>query len=105
MTPELRKFLDAHRVRILQGSNGHGMGRRSHENVLQMYKVDVNAVADFLGSKPYFLGDEPHNVDAVAYAMLRHLTDQPQKWAGTGYVESKANVIAYLGRMRNRFDM
>ncbi|KAF2171332.1 hypothetical protein M409DRAFT_18447 [Zasmidium cellare ATCC 36951] len=103
--PELRKVLDAFRVRILQGFNGHGMGRRSHENVLQVYKVDVDAVADFLGDKAYFLGDEPRNVDAVAYAMLRHLTDQPQKWPGTGYVEGKANLVAYLERMRKRYDM
>lgn len=67
--------------------------------------MDIDAVADFLGNKRYFLGDEPHNVDAVAYAMLRHFTDQPQKWPGTEYVESKANLVAYLERMREKYDM
>lgn len=43
--------------------------------MLEVYKVDVNTVVDFIGNKRYFLGDNPHNVDAVAYAMLRHFTD------------------------------
>lgn len=67
--------------------------------------MDVDAVADFLGNKRYFLGDEPHNIDAMAYAMLRHLTDQPQKWPGTGYLEGKENIMAYLDRMRKEYDM
>lgn len=103
--PDLRKVLDAFRARILAGFAGQGMGKRDSSVVLDFYKVDVDAVADFLGEKKYFLGDKVHTVDACAYAMLRHLVDQPQKWAGSGYVEGKPNVMAYLKRMRQQFDM
>jgi len=103
--PELRAALDAFRVRILAGFDGQGMGKRDSATVLEFYKVDVDTVSDFLAEKKYFLGDKVHTVDACAYAMLRHLVDQPQKWAGSGYVEGKPNIMAYLERMRKEFDM
>lgn len=101
--PELRKALDAFRERILSGFNGQGMGKREGSVVLEFYKADVDAVSDFLSDKKYFLGDKVHTVDACAYAMLRHLVDQPQRWAGSGYVENKPNIMGYLERMRKEF--
>ncbi|KAJ9602244.1 hypothetical protein H2200_013364 [Cladophialophora chaetospira] len=103
--PDLRKALDAFRVRILAGFAGQGMGRRDSGVVLEFYKVDIDAISDFLADKKYFLGDKVHTVDACAYSMLRHLVDQPQKWAGSGYVESKPNLVDYLKRMREEFAM
>lgn len=79
------------------------MGRRDSGAVLELYKQDINAVSDFLGNKKFFLGDKPHNIDAAAYAMLRHCVDQPQKWEGTGYVETKGNLVQYLERVRGEF--
>lgn len=105
ITPELQGFLDMFRARIVGGFNGQGMGRRSHENVLETYKIDIDAVSDWLGDKKYWLGDEPHNIDAMACAMLRHCTDQPHKWPGTGYLEGKAHVVAYLDRMRKEYGL
>ncbi|KAF2764538.1 hypothetical protein EJ03DRAFT_339718 [Teratosphaeria nubilosa] len=96
VTLETRKALDAFRDRILQGFVGHGMGRRDSPTVLELYKIDVDALSVFLGDKKYFMGYRPHYIDAMVYAMLRHLVDQPQKWEGTGYVESKPNLVAYL---------
>jgi glutathione S-transferase len=103
--PELRKFLDDFRARILAGFVGQGMGRRDSATVLDFYSADVDALSDFLGEKKYFLGDRPHAIDASAYALLRHLVDQPQKWEGTGYVESKKNLVDYLDRMRDEYKM
>lgn len=103
--PELRAALDAFRARILAGFTGQGMGRRESSVVLAFYKADIDAVADFLADKKYFLGDKVHTIDACAYAMLRHLADQPQKWAGSGYLEGKSNIMAYLERMRHEFNI
>lgn len=101
--PELRAFLDAFRVRILNGFEGQGMGRRDVDTVLAFYKTDVDALSDFLGNKQYFLGDKPRSVDAAIFAMLQHLVRQPQKWKGTGYVESKQNLMDYLARFDKSF--
>ena len=101
--PELRAFLDAFRVRILDGFKGQGMGRRDSETVLEFYKQDIDALSDFMGDNTYFMGSKPHSVDASLYAILRHLVDQPQKWPGKGYVESKKNLAGYLERMRKEY--
>lgn len=101
--PELRAFLDAFRVRILNGFEGQGMGRRDVDTVLGFYQTDIDALSDFLGDKKYFFGDNPTTVDAGIFAMLQHLTRQPQKWKGTGYLEGKQNLMDYLGRFDKSF--
>ena len=101
--PELRDALDAFRKRILAEFDGQGMGRRPTECVLVFYQKDIDALSSFLGKKPYFMGDKVHAIDAMFYSMLRHLVDQPQKWKGTGYIESKANLADYMARMRQEF--
>lgn len=103
--PELRGFLDAFRKRILDGFAGHGMGRRDVDTVLGFYQTDVDALSEFLGNKQYFQGDKPTTVDASVFAMLQHLVRQPQKWKGTGYVEGKQNLMAYLDRMDQAFQV
>lgn len=103
--PDLRAMLDAFRVRILDGFKGQGMGRRDGATVLDFFHTDVDAISDFMGDKPYFFGNKVHTIDACCYAILRHLADQPQKWDGTGYVQSKKNLAGYLERMRNEYKM
>jgi isoprene-epoxide---glutathione S-transferase len=105
VTPELREMLDAFRVRILSGFVGQGMGRRASCTVLDCFRTDVDAISNYLGNKPYFLGDRLHAIDASLYAMLRHLVDQPQVWPGTGYVASKDNLVAYLKRIRDGYNI
>ena len=56
-----------------------------------------------MGDKKYFYGDKVHGIDAMIYAILRHLADQPQKWDGTGYIQGKKNLADYLERMRSEF--
>jgi isoprene-epoxide---glutathione S-transferase len=98
-----RGFLDDFRLRILKGFDGQGMGRRSAEEVVSFYRDDIDALSNFLGDKPFFLGDEPRTVDASIYSSLRHVIDQPQIWAGSDYAKGKPNLMAYITRMRDRF--
>ena len=105
VSPELRAALDAFRVRILAGFNGQGMGRRCSGTVLDCFHTDIDAISDYLGDKPYFLGERLHAIDASIYAMLRHIVDQPQQWPGSGYVKSKPNLVAYLDRIRDEHNV
>lgn len=102
---DLQQFVVAFRQRILDGFNGQGMGRRSHEEVLEFYQRDIDALSDFLGDKPFLLGDQPTSYDAAIYSEIRHCMDHPQVWPGTGYLESKPNLEPYADRMRERFDI
>jgi isoprene-epoxide---glutathione S-transferase len=100
---EVREALDAFRARILAQFQGQGMGRRDAECVCTFYKKDIDALSTFLGGNKYFLGAKVHVIDTMFYSMLRHLVDQPQKWVGTGYIESKGNLVDYMQRMREEF--
>ncbi len=105
VTPELRAALDAFRARILAEFDGQGMGRRNAEVVCEFFKADIDALSDYLADKPYFLGDRLHSIDASVYSTVRHIADQPQQWLGTGYVQSKPNLVAYLDRIRKQYDI
>src|SRR5260221_14368872 len=105
VTPELRAALDAFRARILAEFDGQGMGRRNAEVVCEFFKADIDALSDYLADKPYFLGDRLHSIDASVYSTVRHIADQPQQWLGTGYVQSKPNLVAYLDRIRQQYDI
>jgi isoprene-epoxide---glutathione S-transferase len=105
VSPELRAVLDGFRQRILDGFNGQGMGRRDEDCVLEFYKADIDALSDFLGEKKYLMGEKVHTIDARVHSMLSHLTQQPMKWKGTGYIESKKNLVAYKERMQSELGL
>lgn len=70
------------------------------DHIVESFDSDIDCLADFLDGKAFFLGDRPRSVDAWAYSVLRHIADQPFQWGGSGYVQSKPNLMAYLSRMR-----
>jgi len=102
VTPELRAALDGFRARIMAEFDGQGMGRRSEEEVFEVFREDVDALSTYLGDKPFFLGDTPRTLDASVYSFVRHLTDVPFDWPGRDYTRGKSNLVAYAERMRER---
>jgi glutathione S-transferase len=55
----------------------HGMGRHSDAEIVDIGNRDLQALSGFLGDKPYFLGDKPSSLDAVAYSMLVEMIQVP----------------------------
>ena len=102
---EVQDALLAFREKIHDQHLKHGMGLRTHEDIVKCLAEDFDALSDFLGDKPFFLGEEPTSYDATIYSTVRHVTDSPWDWAGRDYARSKTNLIAYADRMRSRFDV
>lgn len=102
-TPPLQEILFKFRDRILEGFNGQGMGRRNDDEVFERLKDDVDALSDFLGDKPYFMGNDPHSIDASVYSTVRHIIDVPWEWPGKPYTQGKKNLVAYADRMREQY--
>ena len=82
---------------------GHGMGRHSPSEILALGCEDIDAVAAFLGDKPYFLGETPTSIDATAYAFLANLLWVPVDSALVDHARRHPLLEAYCQRMRARY--
>ena len=77
---------------------GQGLGRHSKEEVARLAARDIDALADQLGDKPYFMGETPTGSDATVFAwvlaILCPIFGSPLREA----MERKANLVAYRDR-------
>jgi len=83
--------------------HGQGMGRHSTAEIVALATRSIDAIADYLGSKPFFMGAEPLGVDATMFAfaagVLCPVFDTPIRTAA----ERHDNLKRYIGRMTARF--
>jgi glutathione S-transferase len=54
-----------------------GLGRHRPDEIYAMGRADLAAVADFLGDRPFLMGEQLTTVDAVAYAFLANVIYLP----------------------------
>ena len=100
----IRPFVTAMVRRKLRATlHGQGLGRHSSDEILALGTRSINAIADFLGDKPFFMGSEPTGVDATMFAfacaMLCPHFESPSRSAAEG----RENLRRYVGRMTARF--
>jgi glutathione S-transferase len=79
------------------------MGRHTAAEVYQIGLTDLNALADFLADKPFFMGDQPTSLDASAYGMLANILWAPLVSPLKDRAEALTNISAYCQRMKDRF--
>ena len=83
--------------------HGHGMGRHTAPEIYAIGQRDITALADFLGSKRYFLGDFPCSLDATAYAFLANLLWVPIESPLKQHTRQYPQLEAYCQRMRDQY--
>lgn len=83
--------------------HAHGMGRHSQAEIAALAERGIDAIAAYLGPKPYFMGAEPTGVDATMFAftagVLCPLFETPIRNAA----ERHDNLRRYVGRMTARY--
>jgi glutathione S-transferase len=91
------------RRKIRQALHQHGMGRHAPADIAALATRSVDAVAGYLGQKPFFMGAEPVGVDATIFSFvagaLCPLFETPVRAAA----ERHDNLKRYVGRMTARF--
>ena len=91
------------RKKIQRQIYGHGMGRHQAEEIFALGKQDIDALAAYLGHKPYFLGDRPTAVDASAFGLLINISGCPIESPLKEYALTKENLTAYIERIMHGF--
>jgi len=91
------------RYKLKQELSGHGVGRHRREEIYAMGSADVTALAAYLGEKPFFHGDRPTTLDAVAYAYIVNLIWAPIESPVKQHALAQPNLEAYCRRMKERY--
>jgi glutathione S-transferase len=82
---------------------GHGIGCHSAAEIAAIGKRDIDALAAILGDKPFFFGDTPSEIDAVAYGQLANIHDVGFSSPMKAVIAGHANLVAFIERFRGRF--
>ena len=97
--PGLRDNLEAFRRMVMAEFDGQGMGRLDAAAVYARARADVDALANQLGSKPYFMGDKPRSIDANVLSLTKHVLETPFAFDTKDYMATKTNLVAYVDRL------
>jgi glutathione S-transferase len=101
LPPVIRSIVPAIARRSVRASlNGHGLGRHSRDEIYAFGISDIDALAGYLGSKPFMMGDAPTSLDATAYPHIEGLLIEAMPSPLLGAIKAHANLMAYRDRCR-----
>lgn len=98
-----RQIAAALRAQMLEQLRGHGMGRHAADEIHAIGGADLVAISDFLGDKPFFMGDRPTTADAAIFAYVANIIGVPLSCPTREVGLRLPNLVAYTERMRARF--
>lgn len=81
---------------------GQGIGRHRADEIVARGREDIDALADALGTQPFFGGDEPGAIDATVYAFLANLLWVPLDAPLRHHLAAQSALVGYCERMRDR---
>ena len=88
---------------VTKAAHTQGLGRHRPEEVLEMGKADVSAVAAVLGDKPFLLGENPTSFDAALYAFIVSILAFPVDSPLRKYTQGQQNLVRYCERVQQRY--
>jgi glutathione S-transferase len=91
------------RKKALAQLYGHGMGRHDSEEIYALARQDLDALADFLGDKPFFMGETPTSLDATAFAFLASLLAPPFDSPLKAHARLLPRLTRYVERMAGKY--
>ena len=88
---------------ILRNLDGHGMGRHDGTEIYEIGQRDIKALSDFLGGKPFLMGDAPTSLDATGYGFLANLLRMQMPSVLSDYAMQFDNLRDYCDRIENKY--
>lgn len=83
--------------------DGHGMGLHSEEEIEQIARKDIDALASIVGSGPWFFGEIPSMADATVYSLLANIMFVEFGSPIKAMIEGHQSLFEWLNRYRDRF--
>lgn len=102
--PPIRPLIKA----MLRRSNaarlrGQGLGRHGAEQVAAFGVQDIDALATFLGDKPFLMGASPCGADPSLFGIVEAILTPPLPIALRAAIAGRANLVAYRDRFARRY--
>ena len=91
------------RRKVRGALHGQGIGRHSDDEAQALGIRSIEAIADFLGDKPFFFGANPTGVDATVFAFAAGALCPLFESRTRAAAEQHENLRRYVGRMTARF--
>jgi glutathione S-transferase len=91
------------RRKVRQALRAHGMGRHAPAEIAALATRSLDAVAVYLGHKPFFMGAEPVGVDATIFSFVAGALCPAFETPIRSAAERHDNLKRYVGRMTARF--
>jgi glutathione S-transferase len=79
------------------------MGRHKPAEIVALGTRSIAAIAEFLGTKPFLMGNEPTGIDATIFAFVAGTLCPHFKTPLRTAAERHANLSRYVGRMTARY--
>jgi glutathione S-transferase len=80
-----------------------GLARHSPADIEALGRADVDALVAALGAQPFFLGDAPSKVDAIAFGLLAPLVRGELPTPVARHVRAQASLVRFVDRATERF--
>jgi glutathione S-transferase len=77
-----------------------GIARHAPEIIAQKGRADLDALAAFLGNRPFLLTDRPTSTDTAVFGLVAPIVYWPMETPVAMYARSQLNIRAYCDRMR-----
>jgi glutathione S-transferase len=91
------------RRQVRKTLHGQGLGRHSEAEITKLATRSIDAISDYLGSKPFFMGGEPTGVDATMFAFVAGALCPTFETPIRTAAERHGNLKSYVGRMTAHF--
>ncbi len=88
---------------VRQQFMGHGMGRHSPRDIGDIAGRDIAALADWLGSNEFMMGEKPTEIDAAAFGMLANIWYAPIDGTLKRHLAGHAKLVGYIERLQDRY--
>jgi glutathione S-transferase len=82
----------------------HGIGRHTRDEIISIGFDDLKAISTYLGTKRFFMGDQPTRVDATLFGSLAQMIYIPITTPAGDYIKAECqNLVKYCDRVKEKF--